>query len=252
MAKRKLSPARNKKPSLRPDGRKPQELRSVKLKTKVNRYAEGSCLIEMGHTQVLCLASVSEELPKWRQDQGLGWVTAEYAMLPRATHTRSGRESVKGKVGGRTQEISRLIGRSLRAVMDMKKLGPLSITVDCEVLQADGGTRCASITGAWIALALACQKLLKEKRISQWPLKESVAAVSVGICQEQLCLDLAYEEDSSAEVDMNLVMTSSGKFVEIQGTAEGKPFTQAQAIHMMKLGAKGIQELTKLQQKLLK
>lgn len=201
----------------------------------------------MGHTKVLCLASVSEDLPSWRKDQGLGWVTAEYAMLPRATHTRSKREAVKGKISGRTQEISRLIGRSLRAVVDMEKLGPRSITVDCEVLQADGGTRCASITGAWVALALACQKLLKQKQIIQWPLTDGVAAVSVGVCGGQLCLDLAYEEDSTAEVDMNLVMTASGKFVEIQGTAEGKAFSQAQAQKMMTLGSAGIAKLTKLQ-----
>lgn len=221
------------------------------LRAGVNRYAEGSCLIEMGHTRVLCLASVSEGIPKWKDQQDAGWVTAEYAMLPRATHTRSDRESVKGKVSGRSQEISRLIGRALRAVVDFKKLGPRTVTVDCEVLQADGGTRCAAITGAYVALALACRRLQKEKKIKAWPLRDSIAAVSVGIVNGRLCLDLAYEEDSQAEVDMNVVMLGKGTFAELQGTAEHAPFTRAQAAAMMALAAKGIRALTRQQKKAL-
>jgi len=234
------------------DGRKPDELRKATIKPNVNRYAEGSCLIKMGHTQVLCLASVEEELPRWRKDSGLGWVTAEYAMLPRATHTRSRRESVKGKVSGRTQEISRLIGRALRAVVDFEKLGPRSISVDCEVLQADGGTRCASITGAYVALVLACKYLKKQKLISAWPLLDSVSAISVGILHGQNLLDLPYEEDSAAEVDMNIVMTGKGKLVEIQGTAEQAPFSFQKAGQLMKLAGKGCEELRKLQNEVVK
>ncbi len=238
-----------KRKTLRPDGRKPGQLRPVSIKTGVNRYAEGSCLIKMGHTQVLCLASVSEGAPKWKADPEEGWVTAEYAMLPRATHTRSDRESVKGKISGRSQEISRLIGRALRAVLDFRKLGPRTVTVDCEVMQADGGTRCAAITGGYVALALACRSLMKEKKISKWPLNGSVAAVSVGIVNGKLCLDLDYEEDSGAEVDMNVVMTGDGRLIEIQGTAERSPFTLRTAQRMLLLGKKGIKALTKISKK---
>ena len=230
----------------------PLKLRPLSFKKNVNRYAEGSCLIEMGHTRVLCLASVAEDLPKWRKESGLGWVTAEYAMLPRATHTRSDRESVKGKVSGRTQEISRLVGRALRSVVDFKLLGPHSITLDCEVLQADGGTRCAAINGAMIALALACRRLMKEKKIAHWPLKDSVAAVSVGLFQRKLCLDLCYEEDSAADVDMNVVMTGKGEFVELQGTAEHRPFSKSEAKSLLDLAAVGLRKITLAQRAALK
>lgn len=227
-------------------------LRPLRFKKNVNRYAEGSCLVEMGHTRVLCLASVEEELPKWRKDSGLGWVTAEYAMLPRATHTRSDRESVKGKLSGRSQEISRLVGRALRSIADFSLLGPRSITLDCEVLQADGGTRCAAINGAMVALALACRRLMKEKKLEKWPLKELVAAVSVGISQRRLCLDLCYEEDSAADVDMNVVMTGQGDFVEIQGTAEHRPFSKAESKAMLDLAASGLGKILKAQHQALR
>lgn len=235
----------------RPDGRAVDQLRPVRLETGVNRYAEGSCLIEMGHTRVLCLASCSEDLPDWRKEQGLGWVSAEYAMIPRATHTRSARESVKGKVKGRTQEISRLVGRALRSVADFTALGPRSITVDCEVLQADGGTRCAAITGAFVALHLACDQLMKEGLIAKQPLRDHVAAVSVGIVEGVNLLDLAYEEDFKAEVDMNVVMVGEGNFVEIQGTAETKPFDLKSATGLLELGRAGIRELIQEQKKVL-
>jgi len=237
-----------KKSKRRPDGRAAGALRPVILQTGVNRYAEGSCLIKMGNTHVLCLASVSEDLPKWKKDSGEGWVTAEYAMLPRATHTRSDREAVKGKQSGRSQEISRLIGRSLRAVVDFKKLGARVITVDCDVLQADGGTRCASITGGYVALKLAVKNLLKSGALSASPLTGSVAAVSVGMFEKQLALDLSYEEDSSAEVDMNVVMTGAGRLVEIQGTGEHATFSLQDAQKMLKMAATGIRRLTRIQQ----
>lgn len=235
--------------TIRGGGRPLDQLRPLKIQTGVNRYAEGSCLIKMGNTHVLCLATVEDKLPEWRKELGEGWVTGEYSMLPRATHTRSKRESVKGKVSGRTQEISRLIGRSLRAVVDYKKLGPRSITVDCEVLQADGGTRCASITGAYVALALACRFLEKKGLVTEWPLKDSVAAVSVGILHGKCILDLDYVEDSGADVDMNIVMTGQERLVEIQGTAEQTPFTQAQAVKMIKMAALGIKRLIREQLK---
>ncbi len=201
---------------------------------------------------MLCLASIEEDLPQWRKESGLGWVTAEYAMLPRATHTRSARESIKGKTSSRSQEISRLIGRALRSVVDFKKLGPHMIALDCEVLQADGGTRCASITGAWVALAQACQKLIKQGRISDWPLVDHVAAVSVGIVNKKILLDLDYEEDSNAEVDLNLVLTGQRKIVEIQGTAEQTPFSFRQAGQLFKVGEQGILQLIKKQKTVIK
>lgn len=201
---------------------------------------------------MLCLASIEKELPAWRKESGLGWVTAEYAMLPRATHSRSSRESIKGKPSSRSLEISRLIGRSLRSIVDFKKLGPHIIALDCEVLQADGGTRCASITGAWVALAQACQKLLKSGAIQEWPLKDHVAAVSVGILHKNLLLDLDYEEDSRAEVDLNLILTGSGKIVEIQGTAEQNPFSFRQATQLFKLGELGIKKLIQEQNKVMR
>jgi ribonuclease PH len=239
-------------PSKRSENRRSDQLRKVSLQTGISRYAEGSCFIKMGHTHVMCLASVEDDLPEWRAEKGLGWVTAEYAMIPRATHTRSRRESVKGKISGRTSEISRLIGRSLRAVVDFAKLGPRTITIDCEVLQADGGTRCAAITGGYVALEAACRHLKKEGLIREWPLQDSVAAVSVGIVGRDLLLDLSYEEDSQAEVDMNLVMTGGGKIIEVQGTAEGQPFSLAEADHMMRLAATGAAQLCNLQEKAVK
>ncbi len=218
----------------------------------MNRYAEGSCWVRLGHTQVLCLASVEEKVPEWRMAKGLGWVTAEYAMLPRATHTRSARESVKGKLSGRTQEISRLVGRALRAITDFKKLGPRTIAVDCEVLQADGSTRCAAISGAYVALALACHNLFERGLLESWPLTQNVGAVSVGIVQGESCVDLCYEEDSQAEVDMNVVMTGAGKFIELQGTAEAEPFSRAQLNKLLGLAQTGMETVFEVQKKILK
>jgi len=209
-------------------------------------------LVEFGDTRVICTASVEESVPNFLRGKGTGWVTAEYSMLPRATHTRSSREAAKGKQSGRTLEIQRLIGRSLRAVTDMAKLGERTIYIDCDVIQADGGTRTASITGAWVALADAVNTLLKQGRISQNPLKEAVAAVSVGILEGEALLDLDYPEDSAAEVDMNFVMTSSGRFVEVQGTAEAEPFTIAQMDAMRSLAMSGISRLFEIQQESMK
>jgi len=202
-------------------------------------------LVEFGDTRVICTASVEESVPNFLRGKGTGWVTAEYSMLPRATHTRSSREAAKGKQSGRTLEIQRLIGRSLRAVTDLAKLGERTIYIDCDVIQADGGTRTASITGAWVALADAVDTMLKQGRISQNPLKEAVAAVSVGILEGEAVLDMDYLEDSAAEVDMNFVMTSSGRFVEVQGTAEAEPFTIAQMDAMRSLAISGISHLLK-------
>ncbi len=233
----------------RHDGRKPNQLREIKIVKNFTKYAEGSVLITQGNTKVLCNASIEEEVPRHKKGKGEGWVTAEYSMLPRATHTRSSRESVKGKQSGRTQEISRLIGRALRAVIDVKALGERQITVDCDVLQADGGTRCASITGGFVALKLACDHLVKQKLISQSPLIGEVAAVSCGVIDGVPVLDLNYEEDSTAEVDMNFVVTGKGLFVEVQGTAEHNPFTFSQMSQMKDLALKGIKELVKIQKK---
>ncbi len=231
----------------RPDGRRPRDLRPVVITPHYLRHAEGSALIELGVTRVLCAASIDETVPQWLRGKGRGWVTAEYGMLPRSTHTRSDREATRGKIGGRTHEIQRLIGRSLRAVTDLAALGERSIWIDCDVIEADGGTRTAAITGAYVALALAFQKLQAAGLLTASPLVDSVAAVSVGVIDRRLCLDLAYEEDSRAEVDMNVVMTGRGRFVEVQGTAEGKPFTAAQLASMTALAADGIGRLTALQ-----
>ena len=228
---------------MRPSQRQPAQLRSVRITRNFTRHAEGSVLIEMGDTQVLCTASVEESLPGFLRGKGQGWVTAEYGMLPRATHTRSAREAAKGKQSGRTQEIQRLIGRSLRAVTDLKALGERQITLDCDVLQADGGTRCASITGAWLALFDACERLVATGKLAQNPIRDHVAAISVGIHQGQLILDLDYPEDSDCDTDMNVVMTGSGGIVEIQGTAEGQPFTRAQMSQLVDLAEAGINEL---------
>jgi len=232
----------------RPDGRMPDQLRDVKITRGWLDHAEGSVLIEFGATRVLCAASVAEELPRWRRGSGQGWVTAEYAMLPRATNTRSDRESVKGRLGGRTQEISRLVGRSLRACVDPKALGENSIVVDCDVLQADGGTRTAAITGGYIALADAVSWLQSRKRCKGDPLVASVAAVSVGIIDGEPRLDLCYSEDVAAETDMNVVCTGDGNFVEVQGTAEREPFGRALLDELLSLAVAGCAELTKLQQ----
>ncbi|HTW01441.1 MAG TPA: ribonuclease PH [Streptosporangiaceae bacterium] len=235
----------------RPDGRSPDQLREVKITRGWLDHAEGSVLVEFGATRVLCAASVSEELPRWRRGSGLGWVTAEYAMLPRATNTRGDRESVKGKQGGRTLEISRLIGRSLRACIDPKALGDNTIIVDCDVLQADGGTRTAAITGGYVALADAIAWLRGRKKLRGDPLVGSVAAVSVGIVDGQPRLDLCYEEDVAAETDMNVVCTGDGSFVEIQGTAEREPFGRELLDEMLGLAVAGCGELTQIQRSAL-
>src|SRR5215471_20019625 len=232
----------------RPDGRSPEQLREVKMTRGWLDHAEGSVLVEFGATRVLCAASVAEEVPRWRRGSGLGWVTAEYAMLPRATNTRGDREAVKGRLGGRTQEISRLVGRSLRACVDAKALGDNTIIIDCDVLQADGGTRTAAITGGYVALADAVGWLKARKRTKGEPLVASVAAVSVGIVGGQPRLDLCYDEDVAAETDMNVVCTGDGSFVEVQGTAERDPFGRGLLDELLNLAVAGCAELTKIQQ----
>ena len=235
----------------RADGRSPSDLRPVRITRNWLDHAEGSVLVEFGATRVLVAASVTEGVPRWRKGSGLGWVTSEYAMLPRSTHTRSERESVKGRIGGRTHEISRLIGRSLRAVIDYKALGENTIVLDCDVLQADGGTRTASITGAYVALADAVQWLRGRGALAGEPLTGSVAAVSVGVIDSVPMLDLPYVEDSNAEVDLNVVATGTGDLVEVQGTAEGKPFSRAVLDELLDLGLAGCAELTRVQQEAL-
>lgn len=236
----------------RPDGRKPGEMRAVSITTGTARHAEGSAEISLGDTRVLCVASIEDRVPPFLKGSGSGWVTAEYGMLPRATHTRSPREAALGKQGGRTQEIQRLIGRSLRSVTELRGLGERTVTLDCDVLQADGGTRCAAITGACVALWMACAKLVREGAIPRWPLRETVAAVSVGVCAGQPVLDLAYAEDSEADVDFNVVGTASGAFVEIQGTAERRPFSEERLIELLALARKGLKKLAALQEEVLK
>ncbi|WP_433253283.1 ribonuclease PH [Streptosporangium sp. CA-135522] len=235
----------------RADGRSPDQLRPVTITRGWLAHAEGSALVEFGGTRVLCAASVQDSVPRWRRGSGQGWVTAEYAMLPRATNTRNDRESVRGKIGGRTHEISRLIGRSLRACVDYKTLGENSIVIDCDVLQADGGTRTAAITGAYVALADAVRWMRERKMCKGDPLIDSVSAVSVGIVGSTPLLDLCYTEDVAAETDMNVVMTGSGEFVEVQGTAEGKPFNRATLDELLDLGVAGCAELTRLQRETL-
>jgi ribonuclease PH len=231
------------------DGRQLDQVRKTKITASISPYAEGSALIEVGGTKVICTASVEERVPPFLRNKGTGWVTAEYAMLPRATNTRTQRETLRPS--GRTQEIQRLIGRSLRAVVDMKKLGERQIFIDCDVIQADGGTRCASITGAYVALALACRRLLSKGTIKTSPLISEVAAVSVGIIEGTAILDLQYTEDSNAEVDMNIVCTGAGKFIEIQGTAEREPFSREQMNEMLAIAEKGIGELFEIQRNAL-
>ncbi|MGH9369537.1 MAG: ribonuclease PH [Thermoanaerobaculia bacterium] len=235
----------------RPDGRKPSEMRPVSIETGATRYAEGSALISLGFTRVLCTASVEDRVPQFLKGSGSGWVTAEYGMLPRSTHTRTAREAAAGRQGGRTQEIQRLVGRALRSVVELRGLSERTILLDCDVLQADGGTRCAAITGACVALSMALGKLTREGAIPRWPLRETVAAVSVGICAGQAVLDLAYEEDSEADVDVNVVGTASGAFVEIQGTAERRPFSEEQLAELLALARRGLRKLAEAQEQAL-
>ncbi|MBI3313305.1 MAG: ribonuclease PH [Candidatus Omnitrophica bacterium] len=234
---------------MREDGRKPQDLRKISIKKGFLKYAMGSCLIEMGETKVICAASVEEKVPQFLKKDGRGWVTAEYGMLPASCTERIQRESSKGKQSGRTHEIQRLIGRSLRSVVDLTKIGERTIWIDADVLQGDGGTRTAAITGSFIALAEAIEKLKKGGLLLESPIKDYVAAVSVGIVDGKPVLDLCYHEDSQAEVDMNVVMTGAGKFVEVQGTAEGKPFSKPEMAKLLTLAKKGISELIQMQRK---
>ncbi|HYC99413.1 ribonuclease PH [Brevundimonas sp.] len=231
----------------RPSERAPEQLRAVTLETGVNRYAEGSCLVTFGHTKVLVTASVEENVPGWMRGKGQGWVTAEYGMLPRATHTRGRREAASGKQTGRTQEIQRLIGRSLRAVVDLKALGERQVVLDCDVVQADGGTRTAAITGAWVAMASAFDYLRAEGVLKADPILDQVAAISCGVCSDQPVLDLDYEEDSTAEADSNFVLTGSGTIVEIQATGEKRGFTRAEFDRLFQLAEGGCAELFAMQ-----
>ena len=236
---------------MRPSGRAPDQMRAVTLEPGACKYAEGSCLAKFGDTHVLCAASIEDRVPPFLRNSGKGWVTAEYGMLPRSTHTRSDREAAKGKQSGRTQEIQRLIGRSLRAITRTEKMGEITIKVDCDVLQADGGTRTAAITGAYVALYQAFQHLLKLGMIKEIPLSDSVAAISCGIYKGQSVLDLDYPEDSDCGADANFVLTGTGGIVEVQGTAEGAPFSQAQLAELLDLANKGVADLAILQRKAL-
>ena len=235
----------------RPSGRAPDELRSVRITRQFTKHAEGSVLVEFGDTRVLCTATVEERVPLFLRGQEQGWVTAEYSMLPRSTNTRGVREAIRGKQSGRTQEIQRLIGRSLRAVVDLKKIPEHTITVDCDVIQADGGTRTASITGSYVALVDAVNWMQRAKKITQDPLLGQVASISVGIYHGQAVLDLDYAEDSQAETDMNIVMNDARHFIELQGTAETEPFTSEQLMAMLELGKQGTQKLFEKQRHVL-
>ena len=237
---------------MRPSGRAENQLREIIMEPGFSPYAEGSCLIKCGNTHVLCCASVEERVPPFLRNTGKGWVTAEYGMLPRSTHTRTDREASRGKQSGRTQEIQRLIGRSLRAVTDLEALGERQIKIDCDVLQADGGTRTASITGAWVALSLACEKLLLAGAISRNPLTDQVAAISCGILENTAILDLDYAEDSSAETDANFILTADGGVVEVQMTAEETPFRRDQMNAMFDLAEDGVAQLAELQRQAVK
>jgi len=232
---------------MRPSGRAPDQLRKISLEPGYSRHAEGSCLVKFGDTHVLCTASVDERVPPWMRNTNRGWVTAEYGMLPRSTHTRSDREAARGKQSGRTQEIQRLIGRSMRAVVSLPAMGERQINIDCDVLQADGGTRTAAITGSWVALHFAFEWLIKEGKLATNPITGQVAAVSCGLWQGTAVLDLDYPEDSKAEADANFVLTGTGGIVEVQGTAEKEPFSEAQFVELMELAKKGVAELTRLQ-----
>lgn len=228
-------------------GRTPEDIRTVTIEPHFSPYAEGSCLIYVGNTHVICTASVDEKVPPFLRGAGRGWVTAEYGMLPRATHSRMDREAARGKQSGRTQEIQRLIGRSLRAIVDLEKLGERQIKIDCDVIRADGGTRTASITGAWVALSLAVEDLMQKGLITAMPLRDQVAAISCGLVAGEALADLDYNEDSNAETDANFVLTASGGIVEIQGTAEQHPFSDSQLMDMMALAKKGCQQLFEMQ-----
>jgi ribonuclease PH len=232
---------------MRPSGRAPDQLRKISLEPGFSRHAEGSCLVKFGDTHVLCTASIDERVPPWMRNSGKGWVTAEYGMLPRSTHTRTDREAARGKQSGRTQEIQRLIGRALRAVVDLPAMGERQINMDCDVLQADGGTRTASITGAWVALHFAFDRLIKEGKLTANPMTGQVAAVSCGLFEGTAVLDLDYPEDSKAQADANFVLTGDGGIVEVQGTAEDKPFSEPQFMELLVLAKKGVIELTHLQ-----
>ncbi|MEZ8734973.1 MULTISPECIES: ribonuclease PH [unclassified Vibrio] len=232
---------------MRPNDRAVDQIRPIKITRNYTAYAEGSVLVEFGNTKVLCNATVEENVPRWLKGQGKGWVTAEYGMLPRATHTRNRREAASGKQGGRTMEIQRLIARSLRAVVDLKVMGEIMITVDCDVIQADGGTRTASISGASVAMADAINSLLASGKLKKNPMKGHVAAVSVGIVGAQALCDLEYVEDSAADTDMNVVMTEDGKMIEIQGTAEGEPFSHEELMQLLTLANKGIADIVEAQ-----
>jgi ribonuclease PH len=234
---------------MRPSGRAPDQLREVILETGVSRYAEGSCLAKFGATHVLCTASVEAGVPAWLKGQGRGWVTGEYGMLPRATHTRGRREAAQGKQSGRTQEIQRLIGRALRSVVDLKALGDRTVTLDCDVIQADGGTRTAAITGAWVALARACAYLVEEKELKTNPVSGQVAAISCGVFSGAAVLDLDYAEDSSAEVDANFVLAGDGRLIEIQATGEQRPFSEAEFAALMGLAKLGCGRLFEAQKR---
>ena len=237
---------------MRPSNRNNNEMRSIEIETGITMHAEGSCIIKCGGTHVLCTASVEERVPPFLRNSGLGWVTGEYGMLPGSTSTRNRREATSGKQSGRTQEIQRLIGRSLRACIDRRILGERQITIDCDVIQADGGTRCASITGGWVALKLATNRLLSKEIINSDPIIETVAAVSCGIYAKQAVLDLDYAEDSEAETDANFVLTESNKMIEVQGSAEGAPFSRSQLNLMTDLAEKGVQELVFIQKNAVK
>ena len=232
---------------MRPSGRAADALRDVSLETAVSRYAEGSCLAKFGQTHVLCTASVEQGVPGWLKGQGRGWVTGEYGMLPRATHTRGRREAAQGKQSGRTQEIQRLIGRSLRSVVDTKLLGDRTITVDCDVIQADGGTRTAAITGAWVALSKACKYLVEEKVIKENPVTGQVAAISCGVFEGAAVLDIDYAEDSNAEVDCNFIMSGDGRLIEVQATGEKRPFSDEEFAELMRLAKLGCGRLFEMQ-----
>jgi ribonuclease PH len=237
---------------MRADGRKNNELRKLKITRDYIKYAEGSCLVELGNTKVITTASVEDGVPHFLRNSGNGWVTGEYGMLPRSCKSRVPREASKGKLGGRTHEIQRLIGRSLRAVTDMTKLGERTIWLDCDVIQADGGTRCASITGSFVSIALALEKMKEDGLLKEMPLSDYVAAISVGMINGETVLDLDYEEDSKGEVDMNIVMTGKGKFIEVQGTAEREPFKREDLNKLTLLAEKGIQEIMAAQKRALK
>lgn len=234
------------------EGREAGALRHVEIVPHYTKWAEGSVLVSFGDTRVLCNATVEERIPPWLKEQGRGWITAEYAMLPRSTDTRSGRESVRGKVGGRTHEISRLVGRALRAGIDLQKLGERQITLDCDVIQADGGTRTAAITGAWVALSLAILGLAERGLVRKNPVKSAVAAVSIGMVGSEVLLDLDYREDQMADTDLNLVMNAEGGVIEVQGTAEGEPFTRAELDRMLDVGRRGIEALVEKQNEALR